>query len=116
MNRLQALKEEDDRWPDFQAEIIFEGIPRTPLMAKTDADGRFFIKVPRKGRYAFAAKASRQVSGKDETYFWLFWFRANSDGSKVFLSNDNLVGSFNPDSIVPVRDNMWSISGDNMKE
>ena len=79
--------------------LYFEYPPKAIRSVKTDADGKFTIKVPSTGRFALAAAASRQVGGEDdlfptEYYYWLVKIDAEGKGSdKIMLSNDNLISS-----------------------
>ena len=57
---------------------------------KTDADGKFSLKLPR-GEYAFKAYASRKVWDETEFYEWDVPVRLEQAKQQVFLSNDNVI-------------------------
>lgn len=74
--------------------LFFTALPAGCSKAISDADGNFTIKLPKKGRYALAAKSSRQVVDKKEEYYWLIWINADgSQQSPLILSNNNFVTS-----------------------
>lgn len=75
-------------------------LPTPIATATTNADGKFEIRLPKTGRYALAARASRRVVDKDETYYWLVWVQADGSPKTLLLSNNNLVGSGSPDSVL----------------
>ncbi len=78
----------------------FAGMPSGIASAKTDADGKFSMKIPRKGKFALAARASREVP-TNETYYWLVFVSLDGQASKhVMLSNDNMVGAGSADSLL----------------
>ena len=88
----KMLVEEQDH---YYGGFYFDSLPLPIKSAKTDADGRFRIQVPRFGRFALAAVASRQV-GEDilgvEKYYWLVEISPQNESSRgvITLSNDNL--------------------------
>lgn len=67
----------------------FEKLPMQVAASKTDADGKFNLSLPH-GKYALAAKSSRDASGTTENYYWLVWVDTTSPNHSVMLSNDNL--------------------------
>jgi hypothetical protein len=80
-------------------EYFFEGLPSAISTAKTDADGKFRLEIPRRGRYGVVARASRELFKKTETYFWFVWVSLDEQPSKrLTLSNDNIMGAGSPDS------------------
>lgn len=83
------------------SDYYFTGLPAGIASAKTNADGLFTMKVPRDGRFALAARASRQVFGETEQYFWLVWASLDGEaGKRILLSNDNLTTVASPDSVI----------------
>jgi hypothetical protein len=80
-------------------EYFFEGLPSGLSSAKTDANGKFTLSVPRQGRYGVVACASRELFKKHETYFWFVWVSPDRESAKrLTLSNHNLLGAGSPDS------------------
>lgn len=71
------------------AEFLFDGLPQTKFISKTDADGKFALTLP-KGKYVIAANSSRNVVSALETYHWLVLVDGLSPNQKLMLSNDNL--------------------------
>lgn len=65
------------------------------VAAKTDADGKFDIKMPQDlDECVLAANGTRTAGGEEEEYFWFVKPQFDSDGvAKVLLSNDSLVDS-----------------------
>lgn len=58
--------------------------------AKTDADGKFSLKVPGAGKYLLFARAQRLAGSVTEKYDWLVWVDAAATPVDVMLSNDNM--------------------------
>jgi len=82
-------------------EYFFEGLPSGISKAKTDANGKFTLAIPRRGRYGVVARASRELSKEkeQETYSWVVWATLDGQASKrLVLSNDNTLGAGSPDS------------------
>lgn len=73
---------------------FFEGLAVPSDMAivsdKTDADGKFSLKLPSGKRFMIFARAKRQVMSETEEYVWLLG-EADAIPKKLFLTNDNLV-------------------------
>jgi hypothetical protein len=78
------------------AQFFYEGLPAAISTAKTDADGKFTIQIPRRRRVAIAARSSRQIGETNEEYFWIVW--VNAQTKRVMLSNDNMMGQGSPES------------------
>jgi hypothetical protein len=80
-------------------EYFFQGLPSAISTARTDADGRFTLIIPREGRYGIVACATRTQDKEEETYFWFVWITLDGQPSKrVILSDDNLMGAGSADS------------------
>ncbi|HEY8560210.1 MAG TPA: hypothetical protein VIL74_07525 [Pyrinomonadaceae bacterium] len=56
---------------------------------KTDADGKFSIKIPR-GEYIIQAASSRKIFDDTEFYKWNLPVKLTEAKHQIFLSNDNL--------------------------
>jgi hypothetical protein len=79
-----------------------EGVPDAVARDKTDADGRFMVKL-QPGRYAAIAVANRQVGKEEETYCWYVWTTvAGEPTKKLMLSNDNLAETKCADCVLPL--------------
>ena len=70
-------------------DYYFGSLPNEITKTKTDADGKFSLSLPA-GKYALAARASREVFRDTENYYWLIWVDASSQNQTIMLSNDNL--------------------------
>lgn len=66
-----------------------QGLPKPLDVAKSDADGKFLLKVP-SGKYILIAKASRLAGDSAESYQWLVLVNTGQTRQPVMLSNDNL--------------------------
>jgi hypothetical protein len=80
-------------------DYFLDGLPSATSTARTDANGKFTLIIPRAGRYGLVARASRELFKDEETYFWFVW--VSSDGEPVkrlTLGNDNIMGAGSPDS------------------
>lgn len=73
-----------------KAEFLFEGLPTPKVITKTDADGKFTLKLP-SGKYVITANSSREVFGSTETYHWLVTVGTSNINQPLMLSNDNLL-------------------------
>lgn len=79
-------------FPALTGEYLFVGLPAGISAAKTDADGRFELTLPKRGDCFLAASAERTTLMGKEAYYWLVELPASArDGSPVLLSNDNLL-------------------------
>jgi hypothetical protein len=84
----------------LQNSIWLENLPTPSYLAKTDADGKFSLKL-KPGRYALAAEATRKIADKTEEYYWLIWLDVSKkNADKLFLTNDNLLPTFAPSCVV----------------
>lgn len=70
---------------------LVRGLTDGAAATKTDADGRFSLKL-KSGRYAVVAITSRTVGGEQEFLYWFIWVDAGKE-KRVILSNDNLMAT-----------------------
>lgn len=83
------------------SDFYMRELPPGIATAKTNADGLFTMNLPRTGRFALAARASRQLLGQVENYYWLVWVSLDGASSKrILLSNDNLTTVESPESVI----------------
>lgn len=95
---LDKIKEDIDKTKSVldefeafdKAEFLFEGLPKSNTFAKTDADGKFVLSLP-KGKYVITANSTRSVGSYSEIYHWLVLFDAASPNQSLILSNDNFL-------------------------
>lgn len=87
INKIKAEMAEYELFD--KVEFLFEGQPHPSTIAKTDADGKFSLTLP-KGKYVITANSSRSVGSHSETYYWLVSVDAASPNQSLMLSNDNL--------------------------
>jgi hypothetical protein len=81
------------------AEHFFQDLPSAIASAKTHADGKFTLAIPRNGRYGIVARASRERGDEKQTYSWFVWVNLEGAASKrLVLNDDNVVGAGSPDS------------------
>jgi hypothetical protein len=87
-------------WNEVHAACLMSELPNGIASSRTDADGRFSLKIPATGRFALVAAAKRAVGEKEEHYYWMIW--ASLDGQlhrEIALTNENLLQVDNPDSV-----------------
>src|SRR5262245_10830804 len=81
------------------AERFFQDLPSAISSARTHADGKFTLSIPRDGRYGIVARASRQLGEEAQIFFWFVWVSLDGRPSKrLVLNDDNIVGAGSPDS------------------
>jgi hypothetical protein len=81
------------------ADHFFQDLPSAISSAKTQADGKFTLAIPRDGRYGIVARASRELGEEKQIYFWFVWVSLDGKPSKrLVLNDDNIVGAGSPDS------------------
>jgi hypothetical protein len=103
-DKLTTLNDAEGKLGFISApEFFFTGLPQGVASARTDADGKFTLTVPRSGKYALAARAQREVFGSTEFYYWLVWVEADGT-TKSILSNTNLMVANSPDTVVAALD------------
>ena len=79
--------------------VLLDGLPEGKIKAVTDADGKFFLKLPA-GRYALVASAERRVASETEQYYWLVWVDVDGkEPRQIMLSNQNMLGENSEDSV-----------------
>jgi len=87
------------RWKMTSGEHFFEDLPAAISRAKTQADGKFSLALPRDGRYGIVARASRELGEGKQTYFWFVWVSlAGKSSKRLVLNDDNIVGAGSPES------------------
>ncbi len=74
-----------------EGRFYISDLPTPMFKTKTDADGKFTLKL-KPGKYALAASSSRVVGeGYPEEYYWLIWIIVDlKQQNKIMLNNDNL--------------------------
>ena len=95
--RLQDLQRQ--RLHLTSGDYFFEDLPSGISAAKTDANGKYALVIPRRGRYGIVARASRELFKETEAYFWIVWVTLGGQASKrLSLNNDNMLGAGSPQS------------------
>jgi hypothetical protein len=95
LEKLQAQREHL-----MSSEFFFDGLPSAISMARTDADGKFSLVIPRQGRYAIAARGPRNTF-RDAEPEWFVWVSLEGETSKrIALTNENVLDA-NPDDLLP---------------
>jgi hypothetical protein len=81
-------------------EYFFDGLPSGISTARTDADGRFSLFIPREGRYVIAARGPGDTYRDAEPY-WLVSMSLDGEASKrLILTNGNVLGARSADCAV----------------
>lgn len=96
---IVAAKQSQEKAKEIQAKFdyftggafLIDGMPVPLAAAKTDADGKFGIKL-RAGKYVVVATAGRSLGTSEEKYYWLVKTDTSTQDQSLMLSNDNLVG------------------------
>jgi hypothetical protein len=71
---------------------LFAALPPSSVAAKTDADGKCRLSLPRNHRWVIAATGDRDVVGNHESYTWIVELPNDAGASSALtLSNDNLL-------------------------
>lgn len=87
-SRLKAVKDSLDDIAD--GSVFVKQLPVPLMTTKTDADGRFTMRLP-VGRTALLATARRELGPITEKYVWIVWIDLiQGEVAKIMLSNDNL--------------------------
>lgn len=103
---LTEEKEEIKKYPNMQAnldlinkyeafnknEFYLPNLPDPKFISKTDAEGKFTLKLP-SGKYVITANTSRDIFGSTENYRWLVTVDTSNTNQPLMLSNDNLLES-----------------------
>ncbi len=79
------------------ARFLLDGLTEIVASTKTDADGKFSVKL-KNGNYVVIAESGRAIGKENELYTWLVKLRVDAD-SKLFLANDNMCDGDSPDSL-----------------
>lgn len=83
-------------------EFFFDGLPSGVAKTITNSNGEFSVELPRKSKFALAARAARQVP--EEKYYWLIWVSLDGEQSKtILLSNHNFMNSDTSESVVRAK-------------
>lgn len=104
-----AHKKARDRYLELLAQkgkldsggFYLTGMPKEIYSVKTDSNGRYAIKLPRREKFALVAVASRRVGQGLEAYYWVV--NASLDGAaqkNVPLSNHNMSTSGSAESLI----------------
>ena len=78
-------------------EHFFDGLPSGVSMAKTDADGRFSLVIPRDGRYVIAARGPNETFRDTEPYWFVSVSLDGEPSKRLMLTNDNVLGARSED-------------------
>lgn len=99
----------EQTWKDFSrwatSAHYFDGLPNGVVTAKTNADGKFTLKLKRGQKYALAAYGQRKIGDLTEKYYWLIWVSLDGKGARnIMLSNDNFMDVNPQDAVVLVAE------------
>lgn len=103
IEQIKASEEKaKENWP--ASSHYFKDLPVPLTSARTDADGRFSLAMPKQGRFAIAAHASRELPNSKEEYYWLVWESLNGkETEKIILGNQNTMSSGSRESVVSTK-------------
>ena len=96
----ESIANSDKEFKYYEGEYYYDGIPKSENICKSNADGKFSLKLKRDTKYAIAAKSSRKIGDSEENYYWLVWVDMKKNPQTVMLSNDNLIDMRSPDCAV----------------
>jgi hypothetical protein len=100
----RGLKMLGEYAPYHAGAYYFQGLPNEIANAKSDADGKFALRLRLNEKFALAAEATRDVGQRTEKYYWLLWVTLDGAASKrVMLSNDNMITSGSPESALSIK-------------
>jgi hypothetical protein len=122
---IAQLTEEDDRIKLFQNIItwyesskktvlqakqnwpaprhFFKNLPETKSSARTNADGKFTLGIPKEGKFAVVAHATRKTDRTYE-YYWMVWVSLDGKDSKeIVLGNHNLMSAGSKESVISTK-------------
>jgi len=105
-NRLKNIIRQHDellarRGQLISGEPFFQNLPAAISSAKTDADGKFTLAIPREGRYGIVARASCDLGQGTRRYCWFVWVSLDGMSAKrLVLNDDNVVGAGSADSVL----------------
>lgn len=81
-----------ENWP--ASSHYFKNLPTSLASTRTDADGKFSLPIPKQGKFAITAHASRKTWSANEEYYWMVWVSLNGKVSgNIILGNQNLMSS-----------------------
>ena len=90
LNEISSIRE---NYPVTQAALLVENAPEPVAVTKTDADGRFTVRLYVGKDYIFYAHSDRRVGSATEHYAWVIKTVAlKKPSDRIVLSNDNLAG------------------------
>ena len=103
IEKVEALRSEvlELRAPGSWLDHHFASLPQGITSAISDSEGKFTLRLPRRGRFLLAAKTSRSIFQTEEQYCWLVWVSLDGQSSKsLILANHNLASTIPPGAIV----------------
>ena len=103
LEQMKKSKEkEKESWP--ASSHYFKDLPASLASTRTDADGKFSLPMPKQGKFAIAAHASRRTPSANEDYYWMVWVSLNGkDSANIILGNQNFMSSGSQDSVVSTK-------------
>jgi hypothetical protein len=98
----ESKLEAKQNWP--ASSHYFKDLPTSLSSTRTDADGKFSLQIPKSGRFAIAAHASRKTYSANEEYYWMVWVSLNGrESTNIILGNQNLMSSGSQESVVSTK-------------
>jgi hypothetical protein len=96
------IREARENWPT--PNFWLEALPEPKCSARTNSDGKFRFFLPKTGRFALAAQATRKVGDNYEYYSWFIWVSLEGKESKgIILGNHNLMSRGSKESVISTK-------------
>ena len=99
---LESAKSAAAHFPNLEF-YLSDYLPAPRVRTVTDADGKFELRLPRDGKFAVFAQATRKIGSKSENYAWFFWLPIATNDTPLLLSNNNLVFADYPNQVLPIK-------------
>jgi len=102
--RYEYINLAEFEWP--KGGFYYNDLPLNEVVEKatTNADGKFTLTLPSKGKYLLVAHSQRQIADSKEEYYWLIWvFVTGNSKDHIMLSNNNLFGTNASESVKKIE-------------
>ncbi|MCX7112953.1 MAG: hypothetical protein NTX45_23120 [Proteobacteria bacterium] len=102
--RYEYINLAEFEWP--KGGFYYNDLPLNEVVEKatTNADGKFTLTLPSKGKYLLVAHSQRQIADSKEEYYWLIWvFVTSNIKDHIMLSNNNLFGTNASESVKKIE-------------
>jgi hypothetical protein len=98
----KRLEELMRNWPTSRH--FLKNVPDSKVSTRTNSDGKFTLAMPKAGRFALVAQATRKTLEGTEEYCWMVWVSLEGKDSKeIILGNHNLMSAGSKESVVSTK-------------